>query len=139
MSAKRSWWLVVDVIDGGKVDLCSTNPGFEIDLYVKSPLRSMTAIWMGLTTVAKEIEAGHVELIGDTDIAEVDAAVAGPQPLRQGEEPRRGLRAPKTVPTQLGRYQIHAAPRVVRLASAVTSTSPSIVAWAARMRSKGSR
>jgi DNA-binding HxlR family transcriptional regulator len=67
-SAKRSWWLVVDVAGGGKVDLCSTNPGFDVDLYVRSELRSMTAIWMGMTTVAKEIEAGHVELIGDPDI-----------------------------------------------------------------------
>jgi DNA-binding HxlR family transcriptional regulator len=67
--AKRSWWLVIDVIDGGKVDLCSTNPGFEVDLYVKSSLRSMTAIWMGMTTVTKEIEAGHVELIGSPEIA----------------------------------------------------------------------
>jgi DNA-binding HxlR family transcriptional regulator len=68
-SAKRSWWLVVEAIDGGNVDLCATNPGFDIDLYVRSPLRSMTAIWMGMTTVAKEIEAGHVELIGDAEIA----------------------------------------------------------------------
>ena len=66
-SAKRSWWLVVD--ETGKVDLCSTNPGFEIDLYVKSSLRSMTAVWMGFTTVAKEVEAGDVELIGDPEFA----------------------------------------------------------------------
>ena len=66
-SAKRSWWLVID--DSGKVDLCSTNPGFEIDLYVKSSLRSMTTIWMGLTTVAKEVEAGNVELIGAPEFA----------------------------------------------------------------------
>lgn len=69
-SSKRSWWLVIDVPDGGvKVDLCATNPGFEVDLYVRSPLRSMTAIWMGFTTVAKEVEAGHVELIGDAEVA----------------------------------------------------------------------
>jgi DNA-binding HxlR family transcriptional regulator len=68
-SAKRSWWLVIDPVDGGKIDLCATNPGFEVDLYVKSPLRSMTAIWMGMTSVAREMEAGHVELIGDPDIA----------------------------------------------------------------------
>jgi DNA-binding HxlR family transcriptional regulator len=68
-SAKRSWWLVVEAAGGSNVDLCVTNPGFDIDLYVKSPLRSMTAIWMGLTTVAKEVEAGHVELIGDTEVA----------------------------------------------------------------------
>jgi DNA-binding HxlR family transcriptional regulator len=65
-SAKRAWWLV---IDGGKVDLCLTNPGFEIDLYVKSPLRSLTAVWMGLTTVQKEMESGQIELIGDQAIA----------------------------------------------------------------------
>ena len=66
-SSKRSWWLV---IDGGKVDLCSTNPGFDIDLYVKSSLRSMTAVWMGMTTVKKEMAAGHIELIGDKHIAQ---------------------------------------------------------------------
>ena len=65
-SAKRSWWLV---IDGGTVDLCSTNPGFEIDLYVQGSLRSMTAVWMGLSTVQKEIDAGQIELIGDKTLA----------------------------------------------------------------------
>ena len=57
------------MIDDGKVDLCSTNPGFEIDLYVRSSLRSMTAVWMGMTTVQKEIDAGQIELIGDKAIA----------------------------------------------------------------------
>jgi DNA-binding HxlR family transcriptional regulator len=66
-SSKRSWWLVIE--ESGNVDLCLTNPGFDIDLYVKSALRSMTAIWMGFTTVAKEVDAGHVELIGDTGVA----------------------------------------------------------------------
>ncbi len=66
-SAKRAWWLV---IDEGKVDLCATNPGFEIDLYVRSSLRSMTAVWMGVSTVQKEIEAGEIELIGDQGLAQ---------------------------------------------------------------------
>ena len=65
-SAKRSWWLV---IDRGKVDLCSANPGFEIDLYVRSSLRSMTAVWMGISTMQQEIAAGQIELIGDNAIA----------------------------------------------------------------------
>lgn len=67
-SSKGTWWLVVSPDGSGKVDLCLTDPGFEVDLYVRSGLRSMTAIWMGFTTVAKEVEAGHVELIGDTDV-----------------------------------------------------------------------
>jgi DNA-binding HxlR family transcriptional regulator len=65
--AKRSWWLV---IEGGKVDLCSFDPGFEIDLYVRSSLRSMTAVWMGLATVRTEVEGRQIELIGDKDIAQ---------------------------------------------------------------------
>jgi hypothetical protein len=65
--AKRSWWLV---IEGGKVDLCSFDPGFEIDLYVRGSLRSMTAVWMGLATVRTEVEGRKIELIGDKDIAQ---------------------------------------------------------------------
>jgi DNA-binding HxlR family transcriptional regulator len=65
-SGKQGWWLVVDE---RMVDLCSTDPGFEIDLYVRCSLRSMTAVWMGMTTVQKEIAAGQIELTGDKAIA----------------------------------------------------------------------
>ena len=79
-SAKRSWWLVVD---NGKVDLCSTNPGFEIDLYVRSSLRSLTAVWMGLSTVAKEIAADQIELIGEKTIAQSMQQWLGLSPFAQ--------------------------------------------------------
>jgi len=38
----------------GEVDLCWADPGFEIDLYVSTDLRTMTAIWMGVTNVSAE-------------------------------------------------------------------------------------
>ncbi len=63
--SKRSWWLVVE--SRGDVDLCSSDPGFDVDLYVSTDLRTMTAIWMGLTTVAKE--SSKVTLTGSRDIA----------------------------------------------------------------------
>ena len=47
--AQRSWWLLVGPDTG--VDLCSVDPGFDVDLYVVTDLRTMTAIWMGLDTV----------------------------------------------------------------------------------------
>lgn len=50
--SRRNWWLVVE--PNGEVDLCLVDPGFEVDLYVSTDLRTMTGIWMGLTTVAKE-------------------------------------------------------------------------------------
>ncbi|MGO4836961.1 transcriptional regulator, partial [Rhizobiaceae sp. 2RAB30] len=63
---QQNWWLVVD---DGKVDLCNFDPGFELDLMVRSSLRSMTAIWMGVAKVRAEIDAGALELDGDPSIA----------------------------------------------------------------------
>ena len=51
-SSKRQWWLVIE--PDGEVDLCWSDPGFGIDLYVATSLRAMTAIWMGLRTVEQE-------------------------------------------------------------------------------------
>ncbi|WP_166016113.1 MULTISPECIES: winged helix-turn-helix transcriptional regulator [Chelativorans] len=64
--SRQNWWLVVDA---GNVDLCGFDPGFEVDLLVTGSLRSMTAVWMGLSIVRKEVEAGRLELIGDPQIA----------------------------------------------------------------------
>jgi DNA-binding HxlR family transcriptional regulator len=64
-SAKQKWWLV---IENGQTDLCSVDPGFDVDLYVVSDLRTMTAIWMGLTTVQKETQANRLELLGDANL-----------------------------------------------------------------------
>jgi DNA-binding HxlR family transcriptional regulator len=66
LKSQQSWWLVVD---GKSVDLCGVDPGFEVDLYVRSDLRSMTAVWMGLSTLKAEIDAGRIELSGDRMLA----------------------------------------------------------------------
>lgn len=47
--SKQDWWLVVE--PDGEVDLCWSEPGFEVDLFVTTDLRTMTAIWMGLQSV----------------------------------------------------------------------------------------
>ena len=64
--ARQNWWLVVDA---GNVDLCAFDPGFEIDLLVTGSLQSMTAVWMGIATVRREIDAGRLELVGDPSVA----------------------------------------------------------------------
>jgi DNA-binding HxlR family transcriptional regulator len=53
-SSKQNWWLVVE--PAGGVDLCWADPGFNVDLYVSTDLRTMTAIWMGVTDVAAEVD-----------------------------------------------------------------------------------
>ena len=61
--SRRNWWLVVE--PGAGTDLCGTDPGFEVDLYVETDLRTMTAIWMGLATVEQEVRADRMRLTGD--------------------------------------------------------------------------
>lgn len=64
-SSKKLWWLVIE--PNGVVDLCWSNPGFDIDLFVTTDLRTMTAIWMGLTTM--ERESDKFELLGSRAVA----------------------------------------------------------------------
>ena len=66
-AAQRSWWLIVDPKDD--VDLCSVDPGFDVDLYVSVDLRTMTAIWMGLDTVRAAVASRRMILTGERRIA----------------------------------------------------------------------
>jgi DNA-binding HxlR family transcriptional regulator len=66
-AGQRSWWLMVDP-DGG-VDVCSIDPGFDVDLYVSTDLRTMTAIWMGLDTVRAALGSERMLLTGDRQLA----------------------------------------------------------------------
>src|SRR5262249_28830231 len=50
-TSKRNWWLIVE--PGKEPDLCSVDPGYDVDLYVTTDLRTMTEVWMGYTSVAR--------------------------------------------------------------------------------------
>ena len=64
----RGWWLIVE--PDQPVDLCSVDPGHDVDLYVTSPLRTMTAIWMGIESVRNARESDRLMLTGDRDLIE---------------------------------------------------------------------
>jgi DNA-binding HxlR family transcriptional regulator len=64
----RTWWLLVE--PGTSVDLCSVDPGFDVDLYVSTDLRTMTAIWMGLDTVRAALSDRRMMLTGRRDLAD---------------------------------------------------------------------
>ena len=63
-----SWWLIVE--PDHPVDLCSVDPGHDVDLYVTAPLRTMTAIWMGIETVRTASGDGGLLLTGDRSLIE---------------------------------------------------------------------
>jgi len=59
---RNTFWMVVE---NGEVDLCSVDPGHDVDLFVTGSLRSMTSVWMGLSKLRSEIDDGHIALTGD--------------------------------------------------------------------------
>ena len=62
---RQTWWLIVD--PEARVDLCATDPGFDVDLWITTDLRTMTAIWLGLIPVG---DAGsRLRIDGDPALA----------------------------------------------------------------------
>jgi hypothetical protein len=80
---QRKWWLVVEA--NGEVDLCSVDPGFDVDLYASCDLRTMTAIWMGYDTVKRALSSDALLLTGDAKIAKNMQAWLGLSPLAKVE------------------------------------------------------
>jgi DNA-binding HxlR family transcriptional regulator len=60
--AQRNWWLIVE--PGKEVDLCSVDPGFDVDLYLSTDLRTMTEVWMGYTPLARAKDEGRLTTTG---------------------------------------------------------------------------
>jgi len=58
----KSWWLV---IEGDEVDLCTQDPGKDVDLYVTTKLRTMIEVWQGDTPLAAALDDGRITAIGD--------------------------------------------------------------------------
>ena len=59
--AKRRWWIVNN---RGTVDLCPTDPGFPVDLYIKTDIRTMVHVWVGKLALDKAISSERIEVIG---------------------------------------------------------------------------
>lgn len=64
---KRQWWMIVAPNEA--TELCFVDPGYDVDLYVATDLRTMTAIWMGLDTVRKAVADDRIKLTGDRKLA----------------------------------------------------------------------
>jgi DNA-binding HxlR family transcriptional regulator len=55
----RYFWLVLP-----EADLCLSDPGFGIDVTVRSDAKALTAVWMGDLDVAEALKSGAIELDG---------------------------------------------------------------------------
>ncbi|MGO4872798.1 MAG: winged helix-turn-helix transcriptional regulator [Roseiarcus sp.] len=64
---KALYWLVGSA-DG--VELCITEPGYDVDLFVTTDVRTMTRVWNGDLTLTSKIEDGSIDLHGQSKLRE---------------------------------------------------------------------
>ena len=64
---KRLWWLVNE---RGAVDLCPFDPGFPVDLYVTTDLRTMIAVWFGKLAWDAGVRSEKIEVMGPRQLRE---------------------------------------------------------------------
>ena len=62
-----NYWLVIK--PGIETDLCYSNPGFDIELFIVCHLRALTSAWMGHSRFEQEIDDGNITLIGNEAMA----------------------------------------------------------------------
>jgi DNA-binding HxlR family transcriptional regulator len=64
--AQKDYWLVVE--PDGEIDLCKVDPGFEVDLYVSTDLRTLAEIWLGYLKIGRARDEGRLALTGERAI-----------------------------------------------------------------------
>ncbi|KGF67790.1 HxlR family transcriptional regulator [Hoeflea sp. BAL378] len=57
-----NYWLVFKA--GIEPDLCYSDQGFSVDLFIVGTLRALTSAWMGHTSFDREIADGNITLVG---------------------------------------------------------------------------
>ena len=62
--AERNYWMILT--PGEDVDLCSIDPGYNVDLFVAADLMAMTHAFLGQSTLNQEIGKDTITLTGDS-------------------------------------------------------------------------
>ncbi|WP_069301346.1 winged helix-turn-helix transcriptional regulator [Neptunicoccus sediminis] len=57
----NTWWVIANAVS---VDLCPTDPGHEVDVYLTATLANLIALWLGDTDVRNAVEAKSIFLDG---------------------------------------------------------------------------
>jgi len=61
LEAKPNWWILVN---GQDVDVCTTDPGREVDVFFTTSVRTMTDVWMEQTSYRAAIRADELTIVG---------------------------------------------------------------------------
>lgn len=56
------WWIVLE--ENGERNLCADDPGHEVDVRIRSDLRTLTEVWAGDREVRSAVQSGRLEITG---------------------------------------------------------------------------
>jgi DNA-binding HxlR family transcriptional regulator len=59
------WWITASQED---VDVCTVDPGLDVDVYITTTVRAMTDAWMGRMTYKQATNQGDFEIVGPTQL-----------------------------------------------------------------------
>lgn len=62
----KKQWLICP--PNAPVELCATEPGFDLDAIVTADLRALTSVWLGHSSLKAEMDAGRIDLTGDPHV-----------------------------------------------------------------------
>ena len=94
-SCRRVWLVCRD----GKVEMCVKHPGHEIDVAVRSELRTFIEAWRGIRDLRTEIARDHIRISGPSRLVErvpdflLGSMLAVHRRQRSGRESRLAARA----------------------------------------------
>ena len=57
----KNWWLLVE---GDEVDLCTEDPGKDVDLYLNSTVRTLVNVWEGDLAVRTALRNNSIKAHG---------------------------------------------------------------------------
>ena len=61
-----NWWLI---LRDGSVDICTENPGLDVDLYLRSSLRTMVEVWEGDLALKTALKDERIHAQGNKHLA----------------------------------------------------------------------
>jgi DNA-binding HxlR family transcriptional regulator len=65
LEGQQSFWLI---LERPVVDLCLSDPGFEVDLTVNADVAELTRVYLGHISLTHAIRQGSVEVVGRRDL-----------------------------------------------------------------------
>ncbi len=94
LTKHKTWWLLVD---GDVVDLCTKDPGKDVDLYISSRVRTIVEVWEGDLDIRTALRKGSITAHGSRHLIRTmpdwfgvclykDVRRGDPQLLRQAAE-----------------------------------------------------